>query len=133
MRPDKHCVRGFALYEVLIGVTIFAIGIFALGRAVENCLNATALTTDENRIREILSNRVAEIQTAPNHPDAARESKIDTAYGTVTLVQKSEPARLKNDEGLELNGIRRVLLTAKWLRGNATQSRQIMFYVYRAG
>jgi hypothetical protein len=133
MPLDKHLHGGFALYEVLIGVTIFVVGIFALGRSVENCLNASALTTDEIRIREILSNRVAEIQTAPGHPDAAKQSKVETSYGTVTLIQKSEPARLKNDGGIELGGIRRVLLTAKWSRGGTTQSRQVAFYVYRAG
>src|SRR5207253_1781867 len=31
----------FALYEVLLGVAIFAVGVIALGRAVENCLNAS--------------------------------------------------------------------------------------------
>lgn len=133
MRLDKLSGRGFALYEVLIGVTIFVIGIFALGRSVENCLNASALTTDENRIREILSNRMAEIQTAPGHPDAAKEIKVKTGYGTVTLIQKSVPAGLKTDDGVELGGIRRVLLTAKWSRGGTTQSKQVTFYVYRAG
>src|SRR5437762_7353799 len=31
--------RAFALYEVLIGVAVFALGVIALGRAVENCIN----------------------------------------------------------------------------------------------
>ena len=55
MRRNKFSARGFALYEVMIGVTIFVVGILALGRSVENCLNASALTTDENRIRIILA------------------------------------------------------------------------------
>jgi hypothetical protein len=46
--------RGFALYEVLLGVTIFVVGVFALGRSVENCLNASVLNAEENRIRLIL-------------------------------------------------------------------------------
>jgi hypothetical protein len=133
MQPDKFPARGFALYEVLIGVTIFVVGILALGHSVENCLNATALTTEENRIREILSNRMAEIQTAPGNPDASKQTKIDTGYGTVTLIQKSVPAGLKEEKGIELGGIQRVLLTAQWSRGGAKQSKQVAFYVYRAG
>jgi hypothetical protein len=133
MRRTKPCRRGFALYEVMIGVTIFVVGILALGRSVENCLNASEITTDENRIRIILSNRMAEIQTAPGNPDASRELKIKSDFGVVRLIQKSVPAGLKQEEGVELGGVRRVRLTAEWSRGGIKQSKQISFYVYRAG
>jgi hypothetical protein len=133
MRRNKSSGHGFALYEVMIGVTIFVVGILALGRSVENCLNASELTTDENRIRIILANRMAEIQTAPGNPDASKELKIKSDFGTVRLIQKSSPARLKENKGIELGGLRRVLLTAEWSRGRIKQSKQISFYVYRAG
>ena len=55
----------FALYEVLLGLLIFAVGIIALGRAVNNCMNASALSTDDARVREILANRMVEIETTP--------------------------------------------------------------------
>jgi Tfp pilus assembly protein PilV len=126
-------MRGFALYEVLIGVTIFVVGILALGRSVENCLNASELTADESRIRQILSNRMAEIQATPGTPDTAKESKIQTGYGMVKLTQKSVPANLKQEEGIDLGGIQRVTLRAEWSRGGVKQSEQLMFYVYRAG
>jgi hypothetical protein len=136
MRRDKIWRRsraGFALYEVMIGVTIFVVGILALGRSVENCLNATALTTDENRIRTILANRMAEIQTAPGNPERSKETKIKSPFGIVRLIQKSAPAGLKQEEGIELGGLRRVVLTAEWSRGGAKQAKQISFYVYRPG
>jgi hypothetical protein len=133
MQRNKISARGFALYEVMIGVTIFVVGILALGRSVENCLNASELTTDENRIRTILSNRMAEIQTAPGNPDASKEIKIKSAFGVVRLIQKSVPAGLKQEEGVELGGLRRVLLTAEWVRGRVKQTKQLSFYVYRAG
>jgi hypothetical protein len=131
MQRDKFLVRGFALYEVMIGVTIFVVGILALGRSVENCLNASELTTDENRIRTILSNRMAEIQTAPGAPDASKEIKINSGFGMVRIIQKSAPAGLKQEEGVELGGLRRVLLTAEWSRGGVKQSKHLSFYVYR--
>ena len=94
MRQDRHICSAFALYEVLLGVTIFVIGVLALGRSVENCLNASALSEEENRVRQILANRMAEIQTAPLRPDNSRETKIDTGYGIVKLSQKSADADL---------------------------------------
>jgi len=33
MRQNKRTINAFALYEVLLGVTIFVIGVLALGRS----------------------------------------------------------------------------------------------------
>src|SRR6266436_78317 len=127
----RNSVRAFALYEVLIGVTIFAVGVLALGRAVENCLNASTLNAEEERVRQILSNRMAEVQAAPGFPDSTKEFKIDTGYGIVKLIQKNAPAGLTEPGNVQLSGINLVTLTAQWMRGGITQSKQISFYVYR--
>ncbi len=123
----------FALYEVLLGVTIFAIGVVALGRAVENCINASALSAEESRVREVLWNRMAEIQTTPGNPDASKQTKIDSGYGKIVLIQKTKPANLTESDGNRLTGVNLVTLTAKWEKGGVTQSKQIEFYVYRPG
>lgn len=124
---------GFALYEVLMGVAIFALGVLALGRAVQNCINASALNAEENRVHLILSNRMAEVQTKPGLPDEKKEFDVDTGYGKVKLVQTSVDAGLKDDNGAQLSGLHRVVLTAKWTRAGTNQSEQIEFYVYRPG
>src|SRR5881392_1870349 len=110
MRQDRSLqirssVSAFALYEVLIGVTIFAVGVLALGRAVENCLNASTLNAEEERVRQILSNRMAEVQARPGFPDATKELKIDTGYGIVKLIQKNVPAGLTEPGNVQLSGI----------------------------
>jgi hypothetical protein len=131
-RQVRLCSRSaFALYEVLLGLFIFAIGIIALGRAVNNCMNASALSTDDARVREILANRMVEIETTPGQPDKAKESKINTGFGIVKLVQKAAPQEMKEEDGTGLTGIIRVTLTANWTRGGADQSKAISFYVYR--
>ena len=126
----KHA-PAFALYEVLIGVTIFVVGVLALGRTVENCMNASTLSTQEDRVRQILANRMAEVQATPGPPDASRELKVETGYGLVKIVQHSVPAGLKGEKDVELSGINRVTLTAEWTRGGVPQSRKVEFYVYR--
>jgi hypothetical protein len=130
-RPYQRSTAAFALYEVLIGLTIFVVGVLALGRAVENCLNATVLSAEEDRVRQVLANRMAEIQATPGFPDAAKELKIDTGYGVVRLVQKSGPAELKEADGTLLDRINFVTVTAMWTRHGIDQSRKIQFYVYR--
>jgi Tfp pilus assembly protein PilV len=123
--------NGFALYEVLLGVAIFAVGVLALGRAVENCMNASMLNAEEDAVRQILSNRMAEIQAARGAPDSAKEDKVDSGYGMVKLLQNSAPAELTEPNNTQLNGIDLVILSAQWQRGGVSQSKQIKFYVYR--
>src|ERR1700724_2840188 len=96
-RSHRSAIRGkigFALYEVLRGVAIFAFGVLALGRAVENCLNASTLNAEENRVRLILSHRMAEVQTTPGLPETAKEFTVGTGYGVVKLIQTAAPAAL---------------------------------------
>lgn len=132
-RAKPRARWAFALYEVLIGVTVFALGVVALGRAAQNCLNASTLSAEEDRVRQILSNRMAEIQATLAPPDAVKEMQVDTGYGMVKIVQKSVPAGLVEPDNSQLNGISFVTLTAEWQRNGAAQSRQVEFYVYRSG
>lgn len=125
--------NAFALYEVLLGVTIFAVGVLALGRSVENCMHASSLSAEEDRVRQILANRMAELQATPGIPDASKTTKVDTGYGPLELVQKVVPANLQEPDKTELTGEQLVTITAKWTRGGADQSRSVEFYVYRPG
>ena len=134
--PSRHRSfrrRGFALYEVLIGVTVFVVGVVAIGRSIENCLTASTISAEDSRVRQVLANRMAEIQAAPGVPDTSKENKVDTGYGVVKLIQKSAPAQLTEEDGLELTGVNLVTLKAEWQRGGVTQSESVQFYVYRAG
>ncbi|MDQ3117355.1 MAG: hypothetical protein M3Q86_12230 [Verrucomicrobiota bacterium] len=132
MRRGKSRL-GFALYEVLLGITIFVVGVLALGRAVENCMNASALSEEENRVRQVLANRMAELQASPGRPDAAQEVNVDTGYGIVKLIQKSVPQEIVDEDNTIITGITRVTLRAEWFRQGTTQNKQLVFYVYRAG
>ncbi len=133
MQRIKVRRRAFALFEVLLGLAIFVFGVLALGRSVESCLNASALTAEDGRVRQILSNRMCEIQTSPSLPDSGREVKLDTGYGVVRLIQKAVPATMTEDDGTELPGIIDVTLRAEWERDGVKQSRNLEFYVYRNG
>jgi Tfp pilus assembly protein PilV len=129
----RNFCRAFALYEVLLGIAIFAIGVVALGRATQNCLSASAINAEEDVIRQILSNQMAEIQAARGVPDSEKEIKIDATYGAVKVVEKSAPAELTEPDNTLLNGIYLVALTAQWQQGGIQRSKQIKFYVYRPG
>ena len=131
LRARLRCA--FALYEVLLGVAIFAVGVIALGRAVENCLNASTISAEEGAVRQILSDRMAVIQAAPVVPDPEKEFKITSNYGIVRLIQKSALAGLTEEDKTLLSGINLVMLTAQWQHAGVPQSKRIQFYVYRSG
>jgi Tfp pilus assembly protein PilV len=133
IRRRARSTRAFALYEVLIGVAVFAFGVIALGRAVENCINASTISSEENAVRQILSDRMAQVQAASAVPEAEKEFKINTSYGRVTLTQKTAPAALTEPDNTLITGINLVTLTARWEHAGVPQSKQIQFYVYRAG
>lgn len=132
-RSETRNFRAFALYEVLLGITIFALGVIALGHAVENCLNASTINAEEGVVRQILSNRMAEVQADQSVPEESREFKIDSNYGAVKVVQKTAAAELTEADNTVLSGIYLVTLTAQWQQGGVLQSKQIQFYVYRPG
>ena len=134
-RPIRTRARSkyaFALYEVLLGVAIFALGVIALGRAVENCLNASTISAEENVVRQILSDRMAQVQAATEVPETEKEFKIKTSYGRVILTQKAAPAALTEPDNTLITGINLVTLTARWQHAGVPQSKQIQFYVYRS-
>ena len=106
--------NGFALYEVLLGITIFALGVIALGHAVENCLNASTISAEEGVVRQILSNHMAEIQAARGVPDDSKEFKVNSSYGPIKVVQKAAAADLTEPDNTLLDGIYLVTLTAQW-------------------
>lgn len=133
MRCARRLARAFALYEVLIGMAIFSVGVLVLGRSVENCLRASNLSSEQNRVRQILANRMSEIQATSGLPDTAKETKIDTGYGEVKLIQRSARADMQDDKGLEMAGMIHVALSVEWTSGRITQSKKLEFYVYRSG
>ena len=132
-RAKSNRFNAFALYEVLLGITIFALGVIALGHAVENCLNASTINAEEDVVRQILSNRMAEIQATKAVPEDSKEFSINSNYGGVNVVQKTTAAELTEPDNTLLNGIYLVTLTAQWQQGGVPQSKRIQFYVYRPG
>ena len=123
---------GFALFEVLIGVTIFAVGVLALGYSVENCLNASVLTEQEDRVRQILANRMAEIQATPGAPEESAKTESGDRLWRRQSRAENSAGGVEDRNETDLPGISLVTLTAQWTRGGVPQTRRLEFYVYRA-
>lgn len=129
-QDSRRRMRGFVLLESMIAVAIFAIGVIALGRCVENAMYATQLKDEDARIRRLLQNRMAEIEVGavPMTDKASEEMK--GMFKGVTLKTTRVPEKRKNELDQEIIGIFRVNLSAVWIADKQEQSRELTFYVY---
>lgn len=120
---------GFVLLEAMLAVAIFALGMLALGRCVSNCISAERFKLEDTRARQALANRVAEIESSLQPLPERTEEKLKGSFEGITLRQRSVPLKKKNEQNVELTGLRAVTLEVSWLSGGDPQSRQLTFYV----
>ena len=124
--------QGFILFEVMIAVAMFTIGVLVLGECVQNCLQAEIDKQNEVRIRRILENRMAEIQAGavPLADEATEELK--GMFAGMTLTTTREPLELKNEKEEELENLYLVNTKVTWkTTSGESDSRAIEFYVFQ--
>ena len=131
IRGARH--DAFMLIEVMLGVVIFAMGVLALGRCVNNCLVAETIRQEVERARLVLANRMAEVEAG--EVDTTKDV-IDDALGEgfpgMTLRQTRKPVAAQNEKQQVLHGLYQVTLEVDWTSGNEPQSKTISFYVLRS-
>ena len=134
MRPlYQHRARraGFLLLECMLAVAIFALGILALGRCVENCLKAEKYRREESLAMRALANYWRQIEAgAIPLTDKAEGAKLEGAWEGMKLSMYREPLALKNEEEQELFGLYTVKLQLSWVSGNEPIVREMQFIYY---
>ena len=123
--------RGFILLEVMLGVSIFAIGILALGRCVGNCVAAETARQEMDRARLALENRMAEVEAGQISTVKPLSDPLDGAFTGMTLKQSRKPVVAKNEKGVPLANLYEVDLELDWMSGTDPESRTLFFYVMR--
>lgn len=122
-------MEGFLLFEVMLGVAIFATGVIGLAYAVNNCLDAQAAMAEADRARLALENRMSEIFGGAVAGDAAETVQLEGAFDGISMKQTVVPLEADDEEGNAITGLNVVTLTAEWVSAGEKQSRQISFYV----
>jgi Tfp pilus assembly protein PilV len=123
--------RSFVLLEAMLGVTIFVVGVLAIGRSVNNCLNADAARRDDQRARMALQNCMAEVESGAVQLTSERTEKLKEMYSGITLKVKVAPVKKTNEKKQELPGLSEVQAEATWQSGTQPQSKVLTFYVLR--
>lgn len=131
LRPSTS---GFVLFEAMLAVAIFAIGILALGECLENCLRAEQYQDEEARARRVLANRLAEIEAGAVPLKDSGSEELKGAFAGMTLKHTRKPFKAKNEDNKELMGIQHVTLEVLWKSSGEEQRRALeFFYTPRQG
>ena len=123
--------RGFVLLECMLAVAIFALGILALGRCVENCLKAEKFRREEGLAIRALANYWIQIEqgaipiTENNTP-----YPLKGAWEGMTMNVSREPLVLKNEKDQELFGLYQVKLSLTWPSNGEVITRDLQFFMY---
>ena len=96
---------GFLLLETMIGVLVFAVGVLALARCVEQCMNAESAKVWDERARVALENRMAEIEAGAVFFETAKEEKLKGMFEGITLGQTRTPLKFMDENKQELVGL----------------------------
>lgn len=130
LRLASRARGGFLLLESMLAVAIFAVGIMALGRCVENCLKAEKFRREEALAQRALANFVVQIETDALPLTDQMSEKLKGAWTGMTMNITREPLKLVNEKDQELFGLYRVKLDLSWRSGADTIHRELAFNIY---
>ncbi len=131
MRQFSRSRSGFLLFEAMLAVIIFSMGVLTLGRCVENCMRAEKFRREEGHARRLLANRMTEILAgAIPLTDKSSEKWDKGPWEGMELLTTRVPLELKNEKEQELFGLYQVTLLLKWKSGTEIVPRDLTFYIY---
>lgn len=125
-RPDQ----GFLLLECMLAVAIFALGIIALGRCVENCLKAEHFRREEGLAQRALTNFWIQMEQGAFPEKQQFSEKLKGAWDGMTMNVTREPLALKNEKDQDLFGLFQVKLQLTWPSGGETVVREMEFIMF---
>lgn len=121
--------RAFVLFEVVLAVAIFALGILAIAKSANGCFDAQIAVAQTQRARLALENRMAQVLAGEAKVGDEREEGLKGIFEGIRMRQKREPANLVNEDREKLDGLSEITLTASWGEGASAQSYRIVFYM----
>ena len=121
---------GFVLLECMLAVAIFALGILALGRCVENCLKAEKFRREEGLAQRALANYWIQVEQGAVPITENVSYPLKGAWEGMTMNVSREALALKNEKEQELFGLYQVKLQLSWPSNGEVITRELQFFMY---
>jgi prepilin-type N-terminal cleavage/methylation domain-containing protein len=109
----KRRAQGMTLFEVILALAIFATVAVALVQAINAIGNATLEARDLRTVEQTLEGIIDEASKRPQIAELDKEIKPG-ADGIGYHVRIVPEDKLRNQNNVQLNGIFRITVTAKW-------------------
>jgi type II secretory pathway pseudopilin PulG len=115
---------GFTLFEVLIALAVFMLAVTGIAIAIDTALQATLDIRQRSLSRSLLESRLAYCLA---DPPAGQKRIIEASKNHgVRIEEIMEPYTAKNAQGIAVNGLKKLTITAK--TGTQTDSASVLLY-----
>jgi len=121
----RNCITaGFTLFEVLIALAVFMLAVTGIAIAIDTALQATLDIRQRSLSRSLLESRLAYCLT---DPPVGQKRVIEASKNHgVRIEEVMEPYAAKNAQGIAVNGLKKLTITAK--TGTQTDSSSVLLY-----
>lgn len=120
--------RGYILFELIIALTIFSIGVLGLAQSLNASMEVANILNKEQRLRIGLRSFVEEIRRKPLNEMVT--TLADPALG-VTYTSTVEPVSLTMTRGGTLSDMYNLRVIASYTVGNELREESVDVYVYK--
>jgi type II secretory pathway pseudopilin PulG len=115
---------GFTLFEVLIALAVFMLAVTGIAIAIDTALQATLDIRQRSLSRSLLESRLAYCLADP--PTGQKRIIEASKNHGVRIEEMMEPYAAKNAQGIAVNGLKKLTITAK--TGTQTDSASVLLY-----
>lgn len=120
---------GYILLELIIALSIFAIGVLGLARTLNASMEVANILNKEQRIRIGMRSFLEEIRRKPLS-EMSGAAFTDVAAG-VTYTSSAEPVSLIMTNGNTMSDLYDLKITASYTAGNEQREETVDVYVYK--
>lgn len=120
--------RGYILLELIIALSIFAIGVLGLARTLNSSMEVANILNRDQRVRIGMRSFLEEIRRKPLNEMNA--SITDAATG-VTYTSTTEPVSLIMTNGNTMTDLYDLKIVASYTAGNEQREESVDVYVYK--
>lgn len=119
---------GYILLELIIALSIFAIGVLGLARTLNSSMEVANILNKDQRVRIGMRSFLEEIRRKPLNE--MRASITDAATG-VTYTSTAEPVSLIMTNGNTMTDLYDLKIVASYAAGNEQREESVDVYVYK--
>jgi hypothetical protein len=119
---------GYLLFELIIALSIFAIGVLALARSLNTTVESVNLLNRDARLRLAMRSFLEELRRKPLAEMST--STEDLALGA-TLTSKTEPITLETTRSGALPDMHKLTITADYSLNDEARQETLEVYVYK--